>query len=150
MRSLELSIGFLDGRYLPVAIETADIDDQIEYNGDNPTKVDPARNLREHLQLHARRLLPPNKFNQPEHRGRAVVQQARQKNEHSVEREADLPARHHLVDAVVQQSHHVEDRHQRSPQAGYHGPVVDEVEEGQVVITAAVPRQDRFGAVCDY
>jgi len=79
-----------------------------------------------------------------------VVQQPGQKDEHCVERETHLAARHDLVDAVVQHSHHVQNGHQGSPQAGHHRPVVDEVQKLQVLaVTAAVAPQQGFGAVGD-
>lgn len=80
-----------------------------------------------------------------------MVQQSRQKDQHGVEGETDLPARDHLVDAVVQQPHHVQQGHQGCPQARDHRPVVDEVQELQVLgVAAAVAGQDGFRAVRDY
>lgn len=148
--SFHLGIVFVDGGQLPLAVYVADVEEQVQDDGDEPAEVDPAGYLREHLQLHARRLLPPDELVQPEHRRRAVVQQPRQEDQDGVEREAHLPTRHHLVYAVVEQPDHVEYGHEGGADAGDHGAVVDEVQERQVLVVAAgVLGEYGLGAVGD-
>lgn len=55
------------------------------------------------------------------------------KNSESVESETHLAARHHSVDAVVQQSYHVYERHEEGAPADDGGTVIDEVEEFYVI-----------------
>ena len=76
---------------------------------------------------------PPVHLQQTVNSGHAVIDNPRHEDSESIQSETHLAARHHAVDAVVQQSHHVYERHEESAPADDSGTVVDEVEELDVV-----------------
>ena len=106
--------------------------------------------MREHLQLHAWGLLAPDELVKTEDCCCAVIQESSQKDQDCVESQADFSAGHHFVDAVVEQSDHVEYRHECSADAGDHRTIVDEVQKSQIlIIIASISGEYGFGAVGD-
>lgn len=103
-----------------------------------------------HLQLDTRGLLAPDELVKTEHCSCAVIQESSQKDEDCVESEADFSTGHHFVDAVVEQSDHVEYRHECSADAGDHGTIVDEVQKSKIlIIVAGISGEYGFSAVGD-
>jgi hypothetical protein len=124
---------FIDGLqcFLPVVEE--DVEEQVGEDADKPNQVDGAGDPLEHLDLHAPRMRSPVHLQQSVHRRHAVVDNPREEDGEGVEGEADLAAGHDLVDAVVEQSDHVDERHEEGASADDDGSVVDEIEELEVV-----------------
>lgn len=79
-----------------------------------------------------------------------MIQKSSQKDEHGVQSETHFSTGHHFVDAIVEQSDHVEYRHECSAYTGDHGTIVDEVQKCKIlIIIAGISGEDGFGAVSD-
>ena len=65
--------------------------------------------------------------------GNAMIDNSGDKDSECVESETHLTTRHNSVDAVVQKSYHVDERHEEGAPADDGGTVVDKIEEFYVI-----------------
>lgn len=92
----------------------------------------------------------PEHLQQAVHGGHAVVRNPSEENGECVESEANLSAWHDFVDAVVQQSNHVDQRHQKGAPANDGRAIVDEIEELDIFRISALGLIIHvLGDVCD-
>lgn len=75
----------------------------------------------------------PVHLKQPIYGSHTVIDDSREEYGESVESETYFPTRHYFIDAVIEQSDHVDQRHQKSASTDDGRTVVDEVEKLDII-----------------